>query len=119
MTVSVPRGGTAGAATETERTCPVCLSPMELRRTGTDPQSGTWFWGCSRFPHCRGMISAPQPAPVTRRDHTPTPVSPAVAARTRGSGSPTGLFALVMVLILITLVAIILLGVTPAMAMRI
>lgn len=31
--------------------CPNCHSPMTERRgRGQHP----WFWGCTRFPHCRG-----------------------------------------------------------------
>lgn len=34
--------------------CPQCGSPMVLRTARKGPQSGSSFWGCSKFPNCRG-----------------------------------------------------------------
>lgn len=34
--------------------CPNCGSPMVLRTARKGPQSGSSFWGCSKFPNCRG-----------------------------------------------------------------
>lgn len=49
--------------------CPACLSPMVLRRAGRGPNRGSVFWGCSRYPGCKGTIDAPPgtPAPLTPR----------------------------------------------------
>lgn len=38
--------------------CPVCLSPMVLRRARRGPYAGSPFWGCVRFPGCRGTLQA-------------------------------------------------------------
>jgi len=35
-------------------TCPKCGSKMNLKTAKTGPTSGQRFWGCSRFPDCRG-----------------------------------------------------------------
>jgi restriction system protein len=34
--------------------CPVCHSPMKLRTAKKGGSVGAQFWGCSRFPQCRG-----------------------------------------------------------------
>jgi restriction system protein len=34
--------------------CPVCKSAMIKRTAKKGPNSGSQFWGCSRFPGCRG-----------------------------------------------------------------
>ena len=35
--------------------CPKCGSPMVMRETRNGPNVGKMFWGCPRFPACRGM----------------------------------------------------------------
>lgn len=42
--------------------CPKCGSFMVMRETKKGPNKGNKFWGCSRFPQCRGM------ATITYRD---------------------------------------------------
>jgi len=37
--------------------CPRCGSPMVLRTARTGPNAGGQFWGCSRFPDCRGIVN--------------------------------------------------------------
>ena len=34
--------------------CPECNSPMKIRTAGRGPNAGNQFWGCSRYPACRG-----------------------------------------------------------------
>ena len=34
--------------------CPVCHSPMALRSAKRGKNAGQSFWGCSRYPECRG-----------------------------------------------------------------
>ena len=34
--------------------CPTCSAGMVLRTAGKGPNSGKQFYGCSRFPRCRG-----------------------------------------------------------------
>jgi restriction system protein len=35
--------------------CPICQSPMVLRRAQRGVNAGNEFWGCSKFPSCRGI----------------------------------------------------------------
>ncbi|HET8869550.1 MAG TPA: topoisomerase DNA-binding C4 zinc finger domain-containing protein, partial [Aquabacterium sp.] len=37
-------------------TCPKCHADMKLRQARKGPQAGHEFWGCSRFPDCRGTL---------------------------------------------------------------
>jgi restriction system protein len=36
-------------------TCPVCDAPMVKRVAKRGPNAGNEFWGCSKFPECRGV----------------------------------------------------------------
>jgi len=40
-----------------ENTCPKCGSPMVLREIKKGPNKGKQFWGCTKFPKCRGIIN--------------------------------------------------------------
>lgn len=44
----------AGAAPR----CPVCGAPMVLRTARKGPSAGKQFYGCSKYPHCRGTLRA-------------------------------------------------------------
>lgn len=37
--------------------CPKCGAPMVKRKAAKGERAGTEFWGCSRFPHCHGIIN--------------------------------------------------------------
>lgn len=37
-------------------TCPKCHAEMTRRQVRKGPQAGTEFWGCTRFPDCRGTL---------------------------------------------------------------
>ena len=55
--------------------CPRCGDSMVPRTARRGPNPGSQFWGCSRFPECRGTRNrddAPSPAP-TRRTPRRTP----------------------------------------------
>jgi YVTN family beta-propeller protein len=66
----VVRGGTPD--------CPICTSPMKLRTARRGADAGNQFWGCSRFPGCKGI-----------RNLTPAQQSArAVAARVVGGDTP-------------------------------
>jgi rRNA maturation endonuclease Nob1 len=41
--------------------CPKCGAPMVKRRATKGQNAGSEFWGCSRFPHCRGIIKIEKP----------------------------------------------------------
>ena len=40
--------------------CPKCGAPMVLRKARRGPNAGSQFWGCSRFPPCRGTREHPR-----------------------------------------------------------
>ena len=58
----LPRVGFAPAAAPSqlaqplEPTCPKCESGMTLRTVAKGSNAGKRFWGCSRFPSCRGTL---------------------------------------------------------------
>ena len=37
--------------------CPKCGAPMVKRKATRGEKTGMEFWGCSRFPHCHGIIN--------------------------------------------------------------
>lgn len=39
-------------------TCPKCSAPMVKRTAKAGDDAGREFWGCSKFPSCRGMLAA-------------------------------------------------------------
>lgn len=39
-----------------EVVCPVCGAPMRLRTASRGKHKGNRFWGCSRYPTCRGIV---------------------------------------------------------------
>jgi len=39
----------------TETACPTCGNPMVLRTAKKGDRAGTQFWGCSKYPACRGI----------------------------------------------------------------
>lgn len=41
---------------ETSPDCPKCGSTMMLRKVKKGPNIGKQFWGCKKFPHCRGTV---------------------------------------------------------------
>ena len=48
--------------------CPVCNSVMALRTARKGRNPGNQFWGCSRYPACRGTVRADEGG-VARRSH--------------------------------------------------
>ncbi len=46
----------AKTATTSPPSCPKCKSVMVLRTAKTGANRGEKFWGCSNFPHCRGIL---------------------------------------------------------------
>ncbi len=47
---------TIKAKKDTQTTCPKCGSEMILRTAKKGKNTGKQFWGCSRFPNCRGVL---------------------------------------------------------------
>ena len=41
-----------------DTTCPICHNPMVLRTARRGRNAGQSFWGCSRYPKCRGTQPA-------------------------------------------------------------
>jgi restriction system protein len=58
MIASVQQSGNMQTQQEVARACPKCGSEMVLRVAKKGPHSGKKFWGCSKFPGCRGVVSA-------------------------------------------------------------
>jgi restriction system protein len=57
MIASVQQSGNMQAQPEVARACPKCGGEMVLRVAKKGPHSGEKFWGCSKFPDCRGVVS--------------------------------------------------------------
>ena len=51
-------------------TCPKCDSDMVLRTARKGPNAGSQFWGCSRFPSCRGTRN------LNEKSLTPSALTP-------------------------------------------
>lgn len=47
---------TAPSRPDADPICPRCGSPMVLRRAKKGAYAGKDFWGCSRYPKCRGIV---------------------------------------------------------------
>jgi restriction system protein len=57
ITTLVQQSGNMYAQPEAVRACPKCGSEMVLRVAKKGLHAGKIFWGCSKFPECRGMVS--------------------------------------------------------------
>ena len=57
MIASVQQSGNMQTQQEVVRACPKCGSEMVLRVAKKGPNSGKKFWGCSKFPGCRVVVS--------------------------------------------------------------
>jgi len=56
MIASVQQSGEMQAQQEAARSCPLCGSKMVPRIARNGPYAGKKFWGCSKFPDCRGLV---------------------------------------------------------------
>lgn len=43
--------------TQSPPTCPICGQPMALRTARKGANAGSQFWGCTRYPKCRGIVA--------------------------------------------------------------
>lgn len=50
---NIQRGSAPGRATSA-LTCPICRASMVKRKAKKGPYAGKSFWGCSRYPQCKG-----------------------------------------------------------------
>jgi restriction system protein len=50
-----PTSPNTAPAVATEPLCPACQSPMVRRTAKKGANAGSQFWGCSRYPACRGV----------------------------------------------------------------
>jgi restriction system protein len=57
MIDSVQQSGNMQARQQVARACSRCGSEIVLRVAKKGPHSGKKFWGCSKFPACRGVAS--------------------------------------------------------------
>jgi restriction system protein len=53
-----PTLGSIGEEANATPACPICKSPMQLRKASRGASAGKAFWGCSRYPACRGTRPA-------------------------------------------------------------
>jgi restriction system protein len=54
--------------------CPICAAPMVQRKARRGPEAGSRFWGCSRFPGCKGVREIAGRSPSDPQSHwAPTP----------------------------------------------
>ena len=44
-------------SSEPQVMCPRCGAPMVKRTAGKGPYAGKVFYGCSRYPHCKGIVN--------------------------------------------------------------
>jgi restriction system protein len=58
MIASVQQSGNMQTQQEVARICPKCGKEVVLRVAKKGAYSGKKFWGCSKFPDCRGVVSA-------------------------------------------------------------
>lgn len=60
-----------------EPSCPICSAPMALRTARRGSAAGSRFWGCTRFPGCKGVRPAPNGAvpPGRTQRHQKAPQS--------------------------------------------
>ncbi|MCM5570051.1 topoisomerase DNA-binding C4 zinc finger domain-containing protein [Burkholderiaceae bacterium FT117] len=52
------RSPTQGQSPRVAPSCPRCGSPMRQRMARRGRNAGSYFWGCSRYPRCKGTRSA-------------------------------------------------------------
>jgi restriction system protein len=57
MIASVQQSGNIQVQPEPVRACPKCGSEMVLREARKGPHAGKKFWGCSKYPECKGLVS--------------------------------------------------------------
>ena len=53
---SASKSQPASLDTQTNPQCPLCQSPMRLRTAKRGKTAGSQFWGCSKYPDCRGTL---------------------------------------------------------------
>jgi len=55
----MPERGRAvvNSSTSAPPACPLCRSPMIMREAKKGQHAGQSFWGCSRYPSCRGIVN--------------------------------------------------------------
>ncbi|MEV6416171.1 protein DpdE [Kribbella sp. NPDC051718] len=60
--------------------CPLCQAPMSMQIASRGRNVGKAFWGCSRFPHCRGSRNADGSAASAKRSPSKSGVSRTVGS---------------------------------------
>jgi restriction system protein len=56
----VQNSGNLAPVADSSPVCPKCGSGMQLRTAKKGPHSGKKFWGCERYPNCRGITPVEQ-----------------------------------------------------------
>ncbi len=120
MTGTAPAGvlGASGApAAFGVPRCPRCGEPMVLRTSRRGTNAGQQFWGCPRFPACRGLVAIEHQQPTRlvpagpgpRQATRPTAPTgrPTSAPRGRARRRPSRVAALLLAVPLIVLVPLV------------
>lgn len=55
VTTSISPKATSATGTPS---CPVCASPMVIRKAKKGANAGNEFWGCTNYPQCKGTKTA-------------------------------------------------------------
>ena len=53
------------AQQENAPACPDCGAPMKRRKAKTGPNAGKEFWGCTKYPNCKGVLKIQAPSAPT------------------------------------------------------
>jgi len=53
---ATPAAATAAPAPDSTRACPACSSVMQKRRANNGAHAGKWFWVCTTYPACKGIV---------------------------------------------------------------
>lgn len=61
--IEAPRPANARFTPDTAVECPLCRAPMVLRTARRGKHAGGQFWGCTRYPNCKGIVNNGVPNP--------------------------------------------------------
>ncbi len=75
--------------------CPICSAPMTMRTARRGPTAGSRFWGCTRFPGCKGVRPAPNGAVPPGRTQRHQKVSHSRRSPLLAVGVGAGILALI------------------------
>ena len=68
LIAQVQKSGNLAVEAESPPACPKCGSGMQLRTAKKGKYAGQAFWGCERFPDCRGIRPVGKSAPGANKN---------------------------------------------------